>query len=79
MIIFFYFISFLRFAESSGDDFIGNEDETPEEEDAKVDSETKRVNRSTNILVFRFPISQARKLLLHICNLSSACTRVLIS
>ncbi|KAL1541932.1 DNA-binding protein RHL1-like [Salvia divinorum] len=36
-----------KFAESSGDDFIGIGDETPEEEDTKVDNETKRVYTST--------------------------------
>ncbi|XP_057804120.1 DNA-binding protein RHL1 [Salvia miltiorrhiza] len=50
-----------RFAESSGDDFIENGDETPEEEDVKVDTETKRIYPSTNILVIVFPVYQARK------------------
>ncbi|KAK4428190.1 DNA-binding protein RHL1 [Sesamum alatum] len=44
-----------NFAEaSSGDDFIGDGDETPEEEDEKVDTETRKTYTSTDILVSFF-------------------------
>lgn len=51
-VIFCIGISFIRFAESSR-----NGDETPEEEDTKVDNETKRFYTSKNILIFVFPVA----------------------
>ncbi|KAL8457216.1 hypothetical protein ACS0TY_035166 [Phlomoides rotata] len=55
-----------KFAESSsGDDFIGNEDDTPEEDDEKVDNETIKINAPTGSprrLVFEDDINdKARK------------------
>ncbi|KAL0441194.1 UNVERIFIED_CONTAM: DNA-binding protein RHL1 [Sesamum radiatum] len=61
-----------NFAEaSSGDDFVGDGDETPEEEDEKDDSETRKTYTSTDIL-YHFPFCFS-VLDLHAQTKSSSC------